>query len=92
MPLASVKIAPAETEARFATKKNAERVEPWTKKNIRGQGAVRFWQLAGFAAAFAASPLCVTVVAKILTPSQTCSSVNEAGTLPSTDGTYAGKP
>jgi hypothetical protein len=67
MPHASAKIAPAETEARCATKKNAKRVEPWTKKNIRGQGAVRFWQLTGFAAAFAASPLCVTVVAKIPT-------------------------
>jgi hypothetical protein len=67
MPHASAKIAPVETEARCATKKNAKRVEPSTKKNIWWQGAMRFWQLTCFAAAFAASPFCVTVVAKIPT-------------------------
>ena len=65
MPHASAKIAPVETEAGCATKKNPKRAEPWTKKNIRGQGAMRFWQLTCFAAVFAVSPLCVTVVAKI---------------------------
>ena len=39
----------------------------WTRKIFGGQGAMRFWQLTCFAAAFAASPLCVTVVAKIPT-------------------------
>jgi hypothetical protein len=67
MPHASAKIAPVETEARCATKKNAKRVEPWKRKISGGQGAMRFWQLTCFAAAFAASPLCVTVVAKIPT-------------------------
>jgi hypothetical protein len=37
------------------------------RKIFRGQGAMRFWQLTCFAAAFAASPLCVTVLAKIPT-------------------------
>jgi Transglycosylase SLT domain len=38
------------------------------QRKISGvQGAMRFWQLICFAAAFAASPLCVTVVAKIPT-------------------------
>src|SRR5438132_13510250 len=53
------------TEARRATKKNAKPAEPWSKKNIWGAGAMRFWQLTCFAAAFAASSLCVTVFAKI---------------------------
>jgi hypothetical protein len=67
MPHTSAKIAPVKTETRCATKKNAKRVEPWRKKNIWGAGGMRFWQLTCFAAAFAASPLCVTVVAKIPT-------------------------
>ena len=37
------------------------------KENIQGAGGMRFWQLACFAAAFAASSLCVTVFAKIPT-------------------------
>ena len=67
MPHTSAKIASVKTETRCATKKNAKRVEPWRKKNIWGAGGMRFWQLTCFAAAFAASPLCVTVVAKIPT-------------------------
>ena len=67
MPHTSAKIAPVKTETRCATKK--ERQESRTlEKEISGvQGAMRFWQLTCFAAAFAASPLCVTVVAKIPT-------------------------
>ena len=61
------KIALVKIEARCATKKDAKRVEPGRKKNIGGQGAMRFWQLICFAAAFAASALCMTVVAKIPT-------------------------
>jgi hypothetical protein len=38
MPHASAKIAPAETEARCATKKNAKRVEPWTRKIFGDRG------------------------------------------------------
>jgi hypothetical protein len=67
MPHASAKIAPAGIKARYATKKNAKRVEPWRKKKSGVQGAMRLWQLTCFAAAFAASPLCMTVVAKIPT-------------------------
>jgi hypothetical protein len=55
------------TEARRATKKNGKGVEPRGKKNTGVQGAMRFWQLTFLAAVFAASPLCVTVVAKIST-------------------------
>ena len=67
MPHASAKIAPVETEAPFATKKNAKPVELGERKITWGVGGMRFWQLTCFAAAFAASPLCVTVVAKIPT-------------------------
>jgi hypothetical protein len=35
------------------------------ERNIRGTGGMRFWQLTCFAAVFAASPLCVAVVAKM---------------------------
>jgi hypothetical protein len=38
MPHTSAKIAPIETKARCATKKNAKPVEPWSKKNIWGAG------------------------------------------------------
>jgi hypothetical protein len=48
-------------------KKERQASRTLDKKNIRGQGAMRFWQLTCFAAAFAASPLCATVVAKIPT-------------------------
>jgi hypothetical protein len=67
MPHAPAKIAPAGIKARCATKKNAKRVEPWRKKKSGAQGAMRLWQLTCFAVAFAASPLCMTVVAKIPT-------------------------
>jgi hypothetical protein len=67
MPHASAKIAPVGIKARYATKKIAKRVEPWRKKKSGAQGAMRLWQLTCFAAAFAASPLCMIVVAKIPT-------------------------
>jgi hypothetical protein len=67
MPHTSAKIAPVKTERRCATKKNAKRVEPWRKKNIWGAGGNEVLAITCFAAAFAASPLCVTVVAKIST-------------------------
>jgi hypothetical protein len=37
------------------------------KEKYQGAGGMRFWQLTCFAAAFAASPLCVPVVAKMAT-------------------------
>jgi hypothetical protein len=67
MPHASAKIVPVGIKARCATKKIAKRVEPWRKKKSGVQGAMRLWQLTCFAAAFAASPVCMTVVAKIPT-------------------------
>jgi hypothetical protein len=48
-------------------KKERQASRTLENKNIWGQGAMKFWQLTCFGAAFAASPLCVTVVAKIPT-------------------------
>jgi Transglycosylase SLT domain len=51
-----------------APQKRTPRESNLGERKISGvQGAMRFWQLTCFAAAFAASPLCVTVVAKIST-------------------------
>jgi hypothetical protein len=61
------RLPPLEIKARCATKKIVKRVEPWRKKKSGAQGAMRLWQLTCFAAAFAASPLCMIVVAKIPT-------------------------
>jgi hypothetical protein len=58
-------------------KKERQASRTLDKKNIRGQGAMRFWQLTCFAAAFAASPLCATVVAKI--PTDQSNSAAEVG-------------
>jgi hypothetical protein len=47
------------------------------QEKYSGTGAMRFWQLTCFAAAFAASPLCATVVAKI--PTDQSNSAAEVG-------------
>jgi hypothetical protein len=66
MPHASAKIAPVGIKARCATKKNAKRVEPWRKKKSGGAGGDEALAIDLFCR-FAASPLCMIVVAKIPT-------------------------